>query len=192
MKARGSPNTFSSLTRRPRTKRASSCTTTMVTDTVPLLEIINAQQAGSIPKLPTTLGVTTMMIVYSVRLGRLGTAAVREPWTDLCGTGISGARPWTRVANTSVGATASRRRRPRPPRRPRRRPRRRRAPSAATARAKRQFTTTSAPRQFSFLRSDSDLRIMIARVLPPQKRTLGKSKTLLQVLVASWSQFTIA
>ena len=75
--------TFWRSTRRPLTKVVSPFDVNRVTLGVPLLEIIHAQQAGSIPKLPTTLGVTTMMIVYSVRLGRLGTAAVRETRTDL-------------------------------------------------------------------------------------------------------------
>ena len=60
-----------------------------------------------------------------------------------------------------------------------------RGPSAATARARRQFTT-SAPRRSSSLRSDSNSRIMIAR---PQEKDPRKVKTL---LVASWPQFTIA
>ena len=96
---------------------------------------------------------------------------------------------WTRVANTSVGATASRRRRPRPPRRPRQRPRRRRAPSAATARARRQFTT-SAPRRSSSLRSDSNSRIMIAQSFTPPKKGPSESPRRVLAPVHDRSSFT--
>ena len=102
----------------------------MVTQPVPLLEIIAAQQAGSLPKLSTNRSLI-MMTIY--RLGRLCTAAVREPWTDLCGTGIFGAMPWTLMESTSVGVSASQRRRRRRPRRRNSRPRL--LPLAATRRA---------------------------------------------------------
>ena len=52
--------------------------------------------------------------------------------------------------------------------------RRPRAPSAATARARRQFTT-SAPRRSSSLRSDSNSRIMIAQSFTPPKKGPSES-----------------